>query len=278
MRSKHIRGRALPALVVVSLLAGDLPGAHVGAEPGRGDEQTSAAMIRLFANPSVAPPFTVRTIDGRTIGPSDMRGKVVLVNYWATWCPPCRAEVPDLVALQARYADRLVIIGVSEDEGDLDLVKRFVAEHRVNYPIVMSAPELSRAFTGVTSMPTTFVLDRDGRVVQRHLGQLDPRRTELEVQVLAGWRSDVRIERFDPNEPIRLPSTAHVTAIPGVDLSGLAPEVRGLALQRLNAESCTCGCKLSVAKCRIDDPACSVSLPLARRIVDDIQRRKPRVQ
>src|SRR5438105_12850284 len=75
-------------------------------------------------------------LDGRQISTSDWRGKVVLINFWATWCPPCRAEIPDLIALQEKYRDQLQIIGVSEDEAGPEVVKRFVAEHRMNYPVV----------------------------------------------------------------------------------------------------------------------------------------------
>ena len=73
--------------------------------------------LRFFRDPSPAPAVAMRDIDGKSISSTDLRGKVVLVNFWATWCPPCRAEIPDLVALQEKYGDRLQIIGVSQDEG-----------------------------------------------------------------------------------------------------------------------------------------------------------------
>jgi len=91
------------------------------------------------------------------------------------------------------------------------------------------------------------------------------------VRVIAGLATDVRVERVDPEQAIGLPATAHVKTVPGVDLSNLPAEKRALALQRMNAEPCTCGCNLTVAKCRIDDPSCSVSLPLARKIVADLK-------
>jgi len=229
-----------------------------------------SAQVRLFKDPIAAADFSVTTIDGRSIRLSAMRGKVVLVNYWATWCPPCRAEVPDLIRLQAKYQDRLVVIGVSEDEGGLELVKRFTRDHGINYPIVMSSPALAKVFPGVTSLPTTFVLDREGRVVQRHIGLLDAKRTELEVTAIAGLNTSVTIERVEPDKPVGLPSTAHVMSVPGVDLSKLSPEKRAETLRRLNTEGCTCGCNLTVAKCRIEDPACGISLPIARRIAAEV--------
>ena len=82
-------------------------------------------------------PFTVTDLDGKTISMADLKGKVVLVNFWATWCPPCRAEIPDLVRLQEKYRDKLVVLGISEDEdASPQEVKAFGAEQKMNYPIV----------------------------------------------------------------------------------------------------------------------------------------------
>ena len=79
--------------------------------------------LRFFRNPATAPAFTVRDLDGREISSASWRGKVVILNFWATWCPPCRAEIPDLVALQDKYRDRLVVIGISEDEAPPEVVE-----------------------------------------------------------------------------------------------------------------------------------------------------------
>src|SRR5229473_5354741 len=85
--------------------------------------------LRFFRDPKPAPAFAVRDLDGRDISAASLRGKVVLLNFWATWCPPCRAEIPDLVALQQKYRDQVVIIGISEDESPVETVLRFVAQH-----------------------------------------------------------------------------------------------------------------------------------------------------
>src|SRR5262245_19628853 len=77
-------------------------------------------LIRLFKQPVSVPAFTITDVDGRTISSDKWRGKVVFVNFWATWCPPCRAEIPDLVALQKKYADQILIVGISEDEGPVE--------------------------------------------------------------------------------------------------------------------------------------------------------------
>jgi thiol-disulfide isomerase/thioredoxin len=214
-------------------------------------------------------------LDGRTISSADLQGKVTIINFWATWCPPCRAEIPDLVALQTKYGDRLQIVGVSQDEGPVDGVKRFAAAQQMNYPVVMTSPEIEKAFPGVTALPTSFILDRQGRIVQRHVGLLNPTVTEQETRALAGLPVNASIEEVDRAQPARLENAAQATEIPGVDLKSLPPDRRAAALQKLNTDPCTCGCDNTVAKCRIDDPKCSTSLPLAQKIVQEIAEQRP---
>src|SRR5205823_3700215 len=160
--------------------------------------------VRFFRNPAAVPEVAMRDLDGRSITPASLSGKVVLVNFWATWCPPCRAEIPDLVALQARYGDKVQVIGVSQDEGSVEVVKRFAAEQHMNYPIVMMTPELEHAFPGISALPTSFVLNRESRVVQRHVGMLNAVITEQEVRSLAGLPVSASIEEVDRGQPARL--------------------------------------------------------------------------
>jgi cytochrome c biogenesis protein CcmG/thiol:disulfide interchange protein DsbE len=226
--------------------------------------------LKFFRNPAAVPTITLHDLDGRTISSADWRGKVTIVNFWATWCPPCRAEIPDLVALQNKYGDRLQIIGVSQDEGSVEAVRRFVIDQRMNYPVVMMTPELEKIFTGIRALPTSFIVDREVRVVQRHVGMLNPMLTEQETRALAGLPVNASIEEIDRNQPAKLENAAQATEIPGVDLASLSPERRTAALQKLNTEPCTCGCENTIAKCRIDDPKCGTSLPIAQRIVQEI--------
>lgn len=241
----------------------------------RSPEPASAAdgpvALRLFKDPVPVGALTLRTIDGQTLSTSEWKGKITLVNFWATWCPPCRAEIPDLIALQARSGDHLQIIGVSEDHGAAEAVKEFVAEHKVNYPIVMATPEIERAFSGVAGLPTTFVVDREGHIVQKHVGLLNVATIERDAKALAGILP-ATIERVEPDRAVGLENAAQAKEIPGVDLDHLSPDVRAATLQRLNAEPCTCGCGLTVAKCRVDDPNCGVSLPRAREIAAEVAK------
>jgi thiol-disulfide isomerase/thioredoxin len=247
-------------------------GCSKGTTPPEGTpiETGEAVAVQLLKDPAPVGDFTITDLDGRTISSADLRGKVVLVNFWATWCPPCRAEIPDLIKLQDKYRDKLVIIGISEDEVPPDEVKAFVSAQKMNYPVVMTNPSLAKIFRGVSALPTTFVIDREGKVVQRHVGMLNPERTELEAQVLAGLNQNARIEHVDDPARISLQNAAQATSIPGIDLTKLSPAKRTEAIKALNADDCTCGCGLTVAECRINDPTCSVSLPIAQKMVEQI--------
>jgi thiol-disulfide isomerase/thioredoxin len=234
--------------------------------PGSNDTPT----LRFFRHPATVAAFTARDLDGHDVSLAAFRGKVIIINFWATWCPPCRAEIPDLIALQDKYRDQLQIIGISEDEESADVVKRFAIDNKINYPIVMTTPELGKRFPGVSALPTSFIIDRESRVVQKHVGMLTAQTTEQETRALAGLPVNVAIEEVDQTQGLKLGADALVMTIPGVDLSKFPPAKRIEALQKLNAQSCTCGCDLTVAKCRVDDPTCSVSLPIAREIVAQI--------
>jgi thiol-disulfide isomerase/thioredoxin len=226
--------------------------------------------LRFFRNPAAAPVVAMRDLDGREVSLASLRGKVVLVNFWATWCGPCRAEIPDLVALQEKYRDQLQVIGISQDEVPVDLVRRFAVDHRMNYPVVMSTPEIEKLFPGVNALPTSFIVDRESRIVQKHVGMLTASLTEQETRALAGLPVNASIEEVDQAQGLKLENGAQAMSIPGVDLSKFDVAKRTEALQKLNSQPCTCGCDLTVARCRVDDPSCGVSLPLARQIVQQI--------
>ncbi len=214
--------------------------------------------------------ITMEDLDGRQISSRDWQGKATIVNFWATWCGPCLEEIPDLIRLQDRYPDHLQIIGVSMDEGPVEEVKEFVREHGMNYPVVMTTPELRRSFPGVYALPTSFILDAGVRTVQKHVGLMHPRVFEQETRVLAGLPTDVGVEYVEDTGRVLLSNAAQATEIPGVDLSMLSPEHKTAALRRLNEDTCTCGCELTLAQCRINDSACEFSLPLAQTVVQEI--------
>ena len=268
------RGLSVSGAVALSVgvaIGCGTPGGQTAAGPAPVfAADTRPGTIQLVAEPSLLPALSMQDLDGRTITTDDLRGKVTLVNFWATWCGPCRAEIPDLVKLQARYPDHLQIIGVSADEGPVQVVEDFATEFGINYPIVMGTPELSRAFPGVMALPTSFIVDPEGRVVQTHIGLVSPGVLEQETRFLAALDRDITVDLVDENPHGLLVNAAQATEIPGLDLTILRPEQRTTALQRLNEEGCTCGCTLTLAQCRINDSSCGVSLPLAEQVVTEI--------
>src|SRR5262249_27647042 len=134
--------------------AGSVPRAQAAAPAPAADDN----VIRFASNPEAAPRLEIHDLSGKVTSMDQLKGKVVLVNFWATWCPPCRMEVPELIKLQEENRDRLQIIGISEDD-EADDVHKFVEKNGINYPVVMATPELVAAYGGVAALPTTFVVD-----------------------------------------------------------------------------------------------------------------------
>jgi len=232
--------------------------------------QENGNVIRLVRNPDAAPEFKVAGLDGKPVTLADAHGKVVLLNFWATWCGPCRAEIPDLIELQTRYKDQLQIIGLTVDEEDAGTVEKVVDETGINYPVAMAPAELRIKYGGITALPTSFLLDSLGRVVQKHEGLRDPLLYELEIRALLGLPINARVERFEDTGEIFLAHADRASELPGVDLSKLGVEQRQAALHRFNAETCSCGCKFTLAQCRIWDRNCAVSKSRTEKIVAEV--------
>jgi cytochrome c biogenesis protein CcmG/thiol:disulfide interchange protein DsbE len=123
----------------------------------------------------VAPGYELADLTGKMVSNREFAGKVVILDFWATWCPPCREEIPHFVQLQSKYREQgLVIVGLSLDAGGAKDVAPFAEEHNVNYPMLIGNDETAKAFGGVNSIPTTFVLDRQGKIVKRFVGFTPP--------------------------------------------------------------------------------------------------------
>jgi len=129
--------------------------------------------------------LTVKDIHGRYVRLSDYRGKVVLVNFWATWCPPCRKEIPDLIRLQREYRSRgLQIIGVTYPPQKLAEVRRFVQRAKVNYPVALGTEETKSRLSRSEALPTTIVIGTDGRIRDIIEGILLPEEFEQKIKPL----------------------------------------------------------------------------------------------
>ncbi len=124
-----------------------------------------SAAVETSGDKTVAPDFTLSSTNGKQIRLSDFRGKVVIVDFWATWCPPCKAEIPDFVKLYSEYKnDGFQMLGVSLDEGGAKNVVPFMKDHGMNYPVVFGTEEVVSAYGGIRGIPTTFVIDKKGYV------------------------------------------------------------------------------------------------------------------
>ena len=140
-----------------------------------------ASQIPLFGN--AAPAWELKDVNGNAVKLSDFKGKVVILDFWATWCPPCRAEIPHFVELQDKYGKQgLVIVGISLDEGGPGVVSSFVKANKMNYPIVMGNLDIAQQYGATDGIPTTFVIDRKGNIVSTHLGFTDPGTFESEIK------------------------------------------------------------------------------------------------
>jgi cytochrome c biogenesis protein CcmG, thiol:disulfide interchange protein DsbE len=131
-----------------------------------------------------APEFSLSDLAGKKLRLSDYRGHVVLLDFWATWCDPCKREIPHFVEMQNRYGPQgLQVIGISMDD-DEKLAREFQGQFKMNYPVAMGSTELADQYGGILGLPITFVIDREGRIASRHVGATEAEVFEAEIKKL----------------------------------------------------------------------------------------------
>jgi len=122
------------------------------------------------ASSNKAPDFTLDGPAGKKVSLSDYKGKVVIVDFWATWCPPCRKGIPDLVDLQTQFGNKLAVIGISVDTDTRNQVASFAKSNNINYPVLFASPDVVQAYGNIESIPTTFIIDKNGNIVNQFVG------------------------------------------------------------------------------------------------------------
>ena len=169
------------AIVIVVVVAAVTLMLFAGVRMSR--SRASVTRIKpVGKNGSVAPDFELKGLDGKQVRLSDYRGKVVLLNFWATWCAPCKIEMPWFVDLQKQYASQgLQVIGVAMDDSGEETIAKFAKEMGVNYPVLIGKEAVGDAYGGVEFLPTTFIIDRQGKVVDRVFGLVG--RSEFEDNI-----------------------------------------------------------------------------------------------
>jgi peroxiredoxin len=132
-----------------------------------------------------APNFTLVDAKGAKVTLADYKGKVVLLNFWATWCGPCKVEIPWFMEFNKTYKDRgLAVLGVSLDDDGWKSVKPYLAEKKIDYTVVVGNDAVSKSYGDVDSLPTTFIIDRDGRIAFMHTGLVGKDMYETEIRTL----------------------------------------------------------------------------------------------
>ena len=133
---------------------------------------------------SVAPDFSLTDLNGQPLNLASYRGKVVLLDFWATWCTPCRAEIPHFIEFQNNYSGQgFQVIGISMDD-DLKPVQPFYKEFKMNYPVALGSDKLAQSYGGILGLPVTFLIDRDGRIAAKYVGAVDINTIDQAVKAL----------------------------------------------------------------------------------------------
>ena len=147
--------------------------------------RSEASTVKPDSERRAAPDFTLKDADGKSVRLSDYKGKVVLLNFWATWCGPCKLEIPWFIEFESKHKDQgFAVLGVSMDEDGWNVVRPFLADLGVNYRTLLGTNMVAQQFGGVEALPTSFVIDREGKIASTHVGLVSKRDYENDIQAL----------------------------------------------------------------------------------------------
>ncbi|HUJ08494.1 MAG TPA: TlpA disulfide reductase family protein [Verrucomicrobiae bacterium] len=170
--AQKYRARCLSAIVIALLAA-----VSCAQRPGTAGERRSNSFGKK------APDFALPDLAGKTVRLSHFKGKVVVLDFWATWCGPCRKEIPNFIQLQRQYADKgFTMLGIALDEEGAAVVKPFVQQFGINYPVVLGNSQVATAYGGIQAVPTAFLIGPDGRILKTFIGARGKSEFEQAIQ------------------------------------------------------------------------------------------------
>ena len=175
------QAQEVPALSAAQAQAPAPVASHDAAAGGAGEDPAACMANAKTANMD----FTMKDLDGKDVSLSSYKGKVVLLNFWATWCGPCKAEIPGFVELQEKYKEQLVIVGFSVDD-TAEKARQYAKQYKMNYPILLGEgrEDVQDAYGPIWGIPASFIISKDGRVCRKHLGIAPKAVFEKEVVAL----------------------------------------------------------------------------------------------
>jgi cytochrome c biogenesis protein CcmG/thiol:disulfide interchange protein DsbE len=173
-------------VIVLTLMIGGFGCSHEISDSETNDFKVVPVSNRLTGE-QIAPKFILYTLDGNEVKLDDYKGKIVILDFWATWCPPCIKGIPDLVSIQSEFINDVVVIGISLDQPSTrDDLRPFIDKYKINYPIVMGTTEVVVAYGNIQAIPTSFVIDREGKILSKHIGLVPKSTIVQEINSLIG--------------------------------------------------------------------------------------------
>jgi cytochrome c biogenesis protein CcmG/thiol:disulfide interchange protein DsbE len=180
-------------ILMVSILFSGMTGTIHAASA-----KPNAPKLPLAAN------FQLKDINGKTVSLSDYKGKVVLVNFWATWCPPCRMEIPHFIELQNQYKDKgFIILGLAGDDEGAKVVKPFAEKMKINYPVLIQDEQVADNYGGIVGIPTSFLIDTKGQIIKKYIGYTETSVIIKDMKPLL----PVKEEKKETKSPAKVKST-----------------------------------------------------------------------
>jgi thiol-disulfide isomerase/thioredoxin len=274
----------LVIVIAVLILAGGYIVNRYWIEPVTAHQASSRsgpAAANQAASPDypTAPAFTLSDIFGRPLSLDQYRGKVVLLDFWATWCGPCRSEIPGFIQLQKTYASQgFQIIGISEDQGGAGPVLDFYKQEGLDYRVALDNGKVGQLYGGVIGIPTTYLIGRDGRIYSKVPGAVAADYFEPAIKTLLASSPGEEVKNFRPldgseNAQVETPAEAN-SPVPGIDVTKLSKAELTRYEEELSKQQCTCGCQMNVLECRKTDPNCETSRQLARDVLNKMDKAK----